>query len=178
MIGQGARALIRRGFAAAGAPLDEERLSALFGDFLVHYRAHIADESAPFPGTVAALDALSKGGARLAVCTNKPTDLSVLLLDALGLSHRFSAVVGADATPAQKPAAVHLTTAIARAGGRIERSVMVGDSASDAGAARAAGIPLVLVSFGYTETPAADLGADVLIDHFDELPAACGRLLG
>ncbi|HLZ84231.1 MAG TPA: HAD-IA family hydrolase [Caulobacteraceae bacterium] len=178
MIGQGARALIARGFAAAGAPLDEARLSALFADFIAHYLAHIADESRPFPGVVAAMDDLAAAGARLAVCTNKRTDLSVALLDALALTDRFAAVVGADAAPAPKPAAAHLIAAIERAGGRRERAVMVGDSASDAGAARAAGVPLVLVSFGYTDVPARALDPDVLIDHFDDLPAACRRLLG
>ncbi|MDB5482781.1 MAG: gph [Caulobacteraceae bacterium] len=177
MIGHGAKALIARGFAAAGAPLDEPKLSALFADFIDHYLAHIADESLPFPGVVAAMDALAAEGARLAVCTNKRTDLSVALLDALKLTDRFAAVVGADAAPAPKPAAAHLIATIARAGGVVERAVMVGDSVSDAGAARAAGVPLVLVSFGYTDTPARDLGADVLIDHFDDLPAACRRLL-
>jgi phosphoglycolate phosphatase len=177
MIGQGARALIARGFAAAGAPLDEKKLSALFADFIALYLAHIADDSWPFPGSVAALDALAAGGARLAVCTNKRTDLSVALLAALGLADRFAAIVGADAAPAPKPAAAHLIATVERAGGRIDRAVMVGDSVSDAGAARAAGVPLVLVSFGYTDVPARDLGPDVLIDHFDELPAACRRLL-
>ena len=177
MIGHGARALIARGFAAAGAPLDERKLSALFVDFIDHYLAHIADESRPFPGVLAAMDALAAEGARLAVCTNKRTDLSVALLDALDLTRRFAAIVGADAAPAPKPAAAHLITTIERAGGRVERAVMVGDSASDAGAARAAGVPLVLVSFGYTDTPARELGADVLIDHFGDLPAACRRLL-
>jgi phosphoglycolate phosphatase len=178
MIGQGARALIARGFAAAGAPLGEAKLSALFADFIAHYLAHIADESRPFPGVVAAMDDLAAAGARLAVCTNKRTDLSVALLDALALTDRFAAVVGADAAPAPKPAAAHLIAAIERAGGRRERAVMVGDSASDAGAARAAGVPLVLVSFGYTDVPARALDPDVLIDHFDDLPAACRRLLG
>jgi len=177
MIGQGAKALIARGFAAAGAPLDEPKLSALFVDFIAHYLAHIADESRPFPGLLAAMDRLEADGARLAVCTNKRTDLSVALLDALNLSHRFAAIVGGDAVAAQKPAAVHLTATIERAGGDAGRAVMVGDSASDAGAARAAGVPLVLVSFGYTDVPAHELGADVLIDHFDELPDACLRLL-
>jgi phosphoglycolate phosphatase len=177
MIGQGARALIARGFAAAGAPLDDEKLSALFADFIAHYLAHIADESRPFPGVIAAIDVLTAEGARLAVCTNKRTDLSVALLDALDLTHRFAAVVGADAAPAAKPSAAHLVATVERAGGRMERAVMVGDSASDAGAARAAGVPLVLVSFGYTDTPARELGADVLIDHFDDLPEACRRLL-
>jgi phosphoglycolate phosphatase len=177
MIGAGARALIARGFAAAGAPLDEAKLTSLFADFVVHYLAHIADESRPFPGALAALDVLEAEGARLAVCTNKRTDLSVALFDALGLTHRFAAIVGADAAPAPKPAAAHLLATIERAGGTVGRAVMVGDSGSDAGAARAAGVPLVLVSFGYTDIPARDLGADVLIDHFDDLPAACRRLL-
>ena len=177
LIGRGAKALIARGFAVAGAPLDERELSALFVDFIDHYLAHIADESRPFPGVLTAMDALSADGAHLAVCTNKRTDLSVALLDALDLTHRFAAVVGADAVPAPKPAAAHLIATIERAGGDAGRAVMVGDSASDAGAARAAGVPLVLVSFGYTDTPVRELGADVLIDHFDDLPAACRRLL-
>jgi phosphoglycolate phosphatase len=177
MIGQGARALIARGFATAGAPLDEAKLSALFVDFIGHYRAHIADESRPFPGVAETLQVLAAEGARLAVCTNKRTDLSVALLDALGLSDRFAAIVGADAAPAPKPSAAHLVAAIERAGGRVQRAVMVGDSASDAGAARAAGVPLVLVSYGYTDVPAHQLDPDVLLDHFGDLPEACRRLL-
>ena len=177
MIGQGARALITRGFAAAGAPLDEARLSALFGDFIVHYRAHIADESRPFPGIVDALDVLAGAGAGLAVCTNKPTDLSLALLDALGMTGRFAAVVGPDAAPAPKPDPRHLQTAIAAVGGSDDFALMVGDSASDIGAARAANVRSVVVSFGYTEIPAADLGADHLIDHFDELAPLAARLL-
>jgi phosphoglycolate phosphatase len=177
MIGAGARALIARGFAAAGAPLDEARMPALFARFIDLYLARIADESAPFPGAIAALDHLAAAGATLAVCTNKRTDLSVALLDALGLSTRFAAIVGADAAPAAKPDPRHLTTTIERAGGRLDRAVMIGDSVSDARAAQAAGAPLILVSFGYTDIPVADLGADMLIDHFDQLPDACARLL-
>lgn len=177
MIGAGARALIARGFAAAGAPLSDDRLAGLFDRFIAHYLAHIADESRPFPGVVPALDTLSGAGARLAVCTNKRTDLSVALLETLGLADRFAAIVGADAAPAAKPDPRHLITAIERAGGEAGRAVMVGDSVSDAGAARAAHTPLILVSFGYTDIPARDLDPDVLIDHFDELPSACQRLL-
>jgi len=178
LIGQGAKALLSRGFAAAGEPLEDARLERLFQDFIVHYRAHIADESRPFEGVIGAMDDLEAAGARLAVCTNKRTDLSLALLDALGLTGRFAAIVGGDAAPAPKPDARHLLTTINRAGGDPARAVMIGDSISDAMAARNAGVPLVLVSFGYTDTPARDLGPDVLIDHFDELPAACARLLG
>lgn len=176
-IGHGARRLIERGFAAAGAPLDERQVSGLFDRFIAHYLDHIADESRPFPGVVEALDLMAEAGARLAVCTNKRTDLSLALLDALDLTRRFAAVIGADAAPAPKPDPRHLTTAVAAAGGDIGRAVMVGDAATDAGAARAAGTPLVLVSFGYTEIPAAELAPDELIHHFDDLPAACVRLL-
>jgi phosphoglycolate phosphatase len=179
MIGQGARALIARGFEAGGlgASLDAARLARLFDDFIAHYRGRIAEESRPFDGVAEALDALAAADARLAVCTNKRTDLSIALLEALGMAGRFAAIVGADRASAPKPAAAHLLETLALAGGRADRAVMVGDSASDAGAARAAGAALVLVSFGYTDTPAVELGADALIDHFDELPGACGRLL-
>jgi len=87
-------------------------------------------------------------------------------------------VIGADAAQAIKPDRRHLETAVRAAGGELSRAVMVGDAATDAGAARAAGTGLILVSFGYTEIPVIDLAPDILIDHFDELPGACARLLG
>jgi phosphoglycolate phosphatase len=176
-IGRGARWMIERGFEAAGAPLDDPTAKRLFDRFIERYLAHIADESRPFPGCEAALDALDAAGARLVVCTNKRTDLSRALLDALDLTRRFQAVIGADATPAIKPDPRHLTTAVAAAGGTMDRAIMVGDASTDAGAARAAGAPLILVSFGYTDVPARDLAPDLLIDHFDELTAGCAQLL-
>jgi phosphoglycolate phosphatase len=177
-IGRGARWLIERGFEAAGQHLHPARVQPLFDRFIAHYLEHIADESRPFPGCEAALDALKAAGARLCVCTNKRTDLSVALLEAVGLADRFEAVVGADSAPAIKPDPRHLQAAIDAVGGRMDRAILVGDAATDAGAARAAKAGLILVSFGYTEIPAADLNPDVLIHSFDELPDACMRLLG
>ena len=177
-IGRGARWMLERGFQAAGAHLTAERVGPLFDRFLARYEAHIADESRPFPGCVAALETLKANGAKLVVCTNKLTGLSTALLDALNLSGLFEAVVGADRAPAIKPDPRHLEAAIAAAGGTPARAVMVGDAATDAGAARAAKTPLILVSFGYSETPARDLAPDILIDRYDELPGACARLLG
>jgi phosphoglycolate phosphatase len=176
-IGQGARRLIERGFQAAGRVLHPVHSDRLLERFLVRYRAHIADQSRPFPGCEATLAALRAEGARLVVCTNKPTDLSLALLKALDLLHRVDAVVGPDLAPAPKPDPRHLLAAIEAVGGRASRAIMVGDAAPDVGAARSAGAGLVLVSFGYTEVPARDLDHDVLIDSFDELPAACERLL-
>ncbi|MGA0600335.1 phosphoglycolate phosphatase [Caulobacter sp. KR2-114] len=177
MIGRGARALLVQGFLAAGAPVSDGRLDQLFDRFIAHYEGRIADESTIFPGVLPALDTLRSAGARLAVCTNKRTGLSVQLLQALGFADRFDAIIGADSAPAPKPDPRHLTAAIAAAGGDPARAVMVGDSISDAGAARAAQAALVLVSFGYTETSAAELGADILIDHYDQLVDACSSLL-
>jgi phosphoglycolate phosphatase len=177
IVGRGARALIERGFMVAGAPLDEAATPGLVARFIAIYGERIAKESRPFEGVEAALDALAGAGARLAVCTNKPTGLSLALLEALGLSARFSAVIGADIAPAGKPDPRHLIAAIEAAGGRLERSVLVGDSIADVQAARAAGTPSIVVSFGYTEIAPADLGGDHLIDRFEQLPALAERLL-
>ena len=176
-IGHGARRLMERGFAAQGHPVPSERMPELFDRFLTHYNQHSADHTRPFPGAVACLTELKAAGARLAVCTNKLTDLSLPILQKLDLIDFFDAVIGADLAPAPKPDARHLTHTIEAAGGRIDHAVMVGDASTDAGAARAAKVPLVLVSFGYTEIPAADLHPDVLVDHFDELKNACVTLL-
>lgn len=177
MVGRGARALIEQGFSAAGAPLDEASAPALVERFIGLYRLRIADESRAFDGVEACLERLAGASARLVVCTNKRTDLSLALLDALDLTRRFGAVIGADLAPAPKPDPRHLFTAIAAVGGAPDRAIMVGDSASDIGAARAAKVPSIVVSFGYTETPAADLGGDHLVDRFSQIPELADRLL-
>jgi phosphoglycolate phosphatase len=177
-IGHGARMLIQRGFEAAGQALHPARLQQLFDRFIPHYLGRIAQESRSFPGCEAALDLLAAEGATLCVCTNKYTDLSVALLEGLGLATRFAAIVGPDKAGAAKPDPRHLQAAVDACGGDIARTILVGDSGTDAGAARAAGCGLILVSFGYTEIPAADLNADELIHSFDALPDACLRLLG
>ena len=176
-IGRGARFLLQRGFTAAGSPIEDAVMPGLFERFIARYNAHIADESRPFDGVVETLDALAEAGAGLVVCTNKRTDLSTKLLETLGMTRHFAAIVGADAAPAQKPDRRHLETAIAKAGGAPDRALMVGDAAPDAGAARNAGVPLVLVSFGYTEIPVAELEPDELIHSYLDLPAAALRLL-
>lgn len=177
LVGRGGRVLLQRGFADAGAELPAGEADALFARFLDAYRARIAQDSRPYPGVEAALDALAAAGARLAVCTNKPGAYARLLLDELAMSPRFAAVVGADDVPHRKPDPRHLLDTLVRAGGDPGRALMVGDSSADAEAARGASIPVVLVSFGYTETPAAELGADAVIDRFDDLPEAAARLL-
>lgn len=177
MVGRGARALLERGFAAAGAPLDPTDAPALVERFIAHYLTRIADESAPFPGVVEVLTQLKAADAKLVVCTNKLTSLSDALLEAVGLLPFFDAVVGADSAPAAKPDGRHVAAAVAAAGGDIGRAVMIGDSVNDALGARNAGVPSVLVSFGYTEDPVETLGADRIVHSFLEVPQACQTLL-
>ena len=177
LVGRGARFLIEHGFASAGEPLEEEEIGGLVARFIEVYLGRIASESRPYPGLIEALDALSAAGARLVVCTNKRTDLSLALLDALELTGRFGAVIGADRAPRPKPDASHFLAAVEAVGGDPARAVMVGDSYNDVAAAKAAGSPCIVVSFGYTETPAGELGGDRLIDSFDELIEAASSLL-
>lgn len=177
LIGGGVRRLIERGLRTAGLPASPERLASAFDAFIARYRAHLADDSHPYPGVVEALTRLKAEGLRLCVCTNKYTDLAVALLERLHLARFFDAVVGPQDLPAQKPDPRHLEAAICAAGGQLTRAVMVGDAATDAGAARAAGVPLILMTYGYTETPAAELGPDILLDRFEDVPDAVLRLL-
>ena len=177
MVGRGARALLERGFAAAGHPLDALSAPKLVERFIAIYLDRIAQESAPFPGVVEVLADLRQAGARLVVCTNKLTNLSVALLDALDLSRAFDAVIGADLAPAAKPDPSHVLAAIAAVGGDPARAVMVGDSINDALAAVRANVPALLVSFGYTEEPVETLGGDRIIHSFLDVPQACIALL-
>lgn len=177
VIGHGARAMLKLGFETAGKPLDEARVSPLFDEFLTIYRGRIAQESRPFEGLIEALDALEADGAAFVVCTNKRTDLSLQLLDALDLTRRFKAVCGADLPPAMKPDPRHILHAVQMAGGDPARALMVGDAATDANAGKAAGVPVVLATFGYTDAPVHQLHHDALIDSFAELPEVARRLL-
>jgi phosphoglycolate phosphatase len=177
LVGRGARFLIEHGFQCAGEPLDEAEIGGLTTRFIAVYLGRIASESRPYPGLVEALGALSAAGVKLVVCTNKRTDLSLALLDALELTDRFGAVIGADLAPKPKPDASHFLAAVEAVGGDPRRAIMVGDSHNDVAAARAAGAPCIVVTFGYTETPAAELGGDRLIDSFDQLIGAATELL-
>jgi phosphoglycolate phosphatase len=176
MIGAGARKLIERGLELEGRSASVEDVTRLTSDFIDHYAAHIADVSRPFEGVESALDDLQSIGYRFAVCTNKLEWLSRLLLDQLGLSSRFSAICGADTFGVSKPDPAILKQTIARAGGQLASTIMVGDAGPDIGVARRAGIPVIGVEFGYTEIPIADLKPDRVINHMRELPAAVRSL--
>lgn len=176
MIGGGIKALLQRGLAAQGAAFTPADIGRLFETYLERYAAHIADRSRPFPGVIAALDRLQAEGFRFAVCTNKLEWLSHRLLEALDLAGRFEAICGQDTFGTPKPDPDMFRQTVRRGGGDPGQALMVGDSATDIDTARAAGVPVIAVDFGYTETPVALLAPDRVISHFDELPAAVAAL--
>lgn len=173
MVGHGARKLLERGLAATGE-MTPDLVEAGVRPFLDHYAANIAVHSRPFDGVEQALSALEADGLALAICTNKPVALAEALVAELGWAGRFRALLGADSRPWKKPDPRHLTDTLAAAQGRA--AIFVGDSRTDADTARAAGVPLVLVSFGYSTEPVEALGADALIHHFHALTPAIAAI--
>jgi phosphoglycolate phosphatase len=176
MIGAGARKMIERGLEAEGRAVTVKDIDRMTADFIDYYAEHIADASRPFEGLESALDDLTARGFLLAVCTNKLEWLSKRLLDQLGLSPRFAAICGADTFGVSKPDPAILQQTVARAGGALASTIMVGDAGTDIGVARRAGVPVIGVSFGYTEVPIAELKPDRLIHHMRDLPGAVGEL--
>ena len=177
LVGHGALALLRHGFMEAGAAWDEAEAPALLEEFLGDYLANIAVLSRPYDGVVETLERLAGRGATLCVATNKRSDLSEALIAALGLERHFAVICGPDRVSARKPDGAHVREAVALAGGDPARAIMVGDGAPDVQAAKAAGVPCVVVSFGYTPIAPAELGGDALIDRFAELEAAIDSLV-
>jgi phosphoglycolate phosphatase len=178
LVGAGARALIKRGFAASGKVLDPQAMEALFADYLSYYSAHIMESSRLYPGVDQALGVFERLGWRQAVCTNKTESLAKLLITKLGIADRFAFICGQDTFGIGKPDAKALLGTIAASGGASDRAIMVGDSGTDILTARAANVPVIAVDFGYADVPVAELGPDRVISHFDELMAACDALLG
>jgi phosphoglycolate phosphatase len=175
LVGHGARAMLAEAFLRTGEAAEPGRLPGLIDAFIGHYREHIADESAAFPGVEAALAARVESGARLGVLTNKPQELALPLLEKLKLSKYFGAIHGAGRFSYNKPDARVFHHVVDELGGG--PALMIGDSATDVATARAAGIPVILVSYGYTPEPARGLGADAVVDSFADVPGAVRRLL-
>lgn len=171
--GRGGRAMLRRSLEIADRPVDGTAETALvdqlYPQLLDVYGQALAKETRLFDGVVECLEALAADGWRLGVCTNKPEGLAVPLLDILGISRHFRAILGADSLAVRKPDPVHLTETARRIGAELGRSVMIGDTATDVATAQNAGVPCIVTRFGFAAGPVEELGADVIVDHFDEI---------
>jgi phosphoglycolate phosphatase len=176
-ISAGSREMLVAALRFHGVTRSEAEIDVLLDQLLEFYGASIAVESRPFPCVPEVLEQCRAEGAVLAICTNKREQLSRQLLGELGLASLFRAVAGRDTFPVSKPHPDHLLGVIRLAGGNPGRAVMVGDSVTDIQTAKAAGIPIIGVTFGYTDIPVAKLGADAVVDHYSELRPALARLL-
>lgn len=177
LVGQGARAMIERGFKLRNRNVEPTRLAELLDLFIDHYLSGMPGESKPFEGVVASLDALKADGFRLAVCTNKLERLTLPLLSGLKLDGYFDAVAGGDTFDVRKPDPGHILKTIERAGGDAAHGIMVGDSVNDILAARNADLPSIAVPFGYSDVPVETLSPTRIINHFDELTPSLVREL-
>lgn len=173
LVGHGARSLLRKGLAATGE-VSEALVEQGLPIYLEYYGDHVCVGTTLYPALEEAMDALAARGSSLAICTNKGELLSRRLVEALGWNGRFASIVGADTLAVRKPDPRPLHEAIARAGGG--RAVFIGDSITDADTARAAGVPFVAVSFGFSDRPVEALGADAVIRDYGELLEALERL--
>lgn len=175
MIGDGAGTLVRRVFDARGG-LPGPDLAPYHSRFLAHYEPRSTELTRPWEGVPETLAALKAQGLKLGVCTNKPTKATHDVLRVLELSSFFDAVVGGDDVPDIKPDPAHVHATLDKLGVLPSAAVMVGDSINDVLAGKGAGLPVVVLSCGYSRIPPAELGADAVIDHFRDLPGAICRL--
>ncbi|PHR92145.1 MAG: phosphoglycolate phosphatase [Robiginitomaculum sp.] len=176
LIGYGSMALIKKAYEGTDTALSEPRALVLQKQFLGLYAQDLSRLSRPYPGVVEVLAELKRAGAHLSVCTNKPGAMARPLLQQLGLSGFFDRVVGANDTKLCKPAAQHIFDAVGHRG--TKPIVMIGDGAPDVYAARAAKIPVILMSYGYCPVSVHTFGADVVLRSFRELPSALKIILG
>lgn len=176
LMGEGGRVRTRKAFALRGVELDDAALSARVRDFVRYYAENPLERTAPYPGVPETLRRLARSGVRMGVCTNKYEESARDILLRLGLMPPIEDAAGADSFDVRKPHPGHILKLLARMDADPATALMVGDSIHDIEAAHAAGLPVIAVSWGYTLTPARDLGADDTIDRFAELIAAARRL--
>ena len=174
----GARAMLRLGFERQAPGWNEADVDAQYPVLVRAYGAAIDVHTTLYPGAVAAIEALLRAGFRTAICTNKPEDLAQTLCRSLGIRDLFGALIGADTLPVRKPDPAPYVAAVTRAGGQVTRSILSGDTVTDRDTARAAGVPVVLVSFGPEGGAVARMTPDALLAEYAELPDLAIRLLG
>ncbi len=176
MVGGGAEPLLDRAFRATGDPANGAEIGAGVAAFLEEYKSRPALETTIYPGAEAALDELASAGYALGICTNKPHQMALTVLDALNLTDRFACSIGKGAFDYHKPDRRHYDAVATGMGIEARETVYIGDSSTDVETARAANVPVVVVTFGYNAAPVETLGADRLIDSFSELSAAIGSI--
>ena len=168
-VGYGARELIRRTVVDKNIPHDEQRIEEMLKIFLLHYTHNIDDDSVLFNNVRNVLEFLKDNGIKLAVCTNKMERLSNILLEKLNVLHMFDYLVGGDSLSKSKPDPFPLLNICEKLNTEISDTIMIGDSVTDLNAGKGAGMPVVLVSYGYTDNKDIYNKADLVINDFSQL---------
>jgi phosphoglycolate phosphatase len=168
-VGGGARLLIERGLGACGGATDEGRIDAVYAEFLAAYEREPARLTTVYPGARDVLERLTAAGVKMGICTNKPAALTSAVLEQLALASFFRSVVAAEGSLPLKPAPDMLRKGLQELDVAAGQAVMVGDSAADAGVAKAAGVRSIILQHGYSHAPVSSLGADVVIAGFADL---------
>lgn len=176
MIGNGVPKLIERGLKAHGKSHDDAVLASLLPKFMKIYLARATLETRPYPGAEQLLKELGAQGVKIGLCTNKPTDVSRQILNDLELAGFFGSVVGGTSGYAAKPDPEPMLACLDELGVTADQAVFVGDSTADVKTARNAGLPVIVMSYGYTAIPADELGGDMVIDRMDQVPGAIQSL--
>lgn len=175
---QGGRAMLRLGFTRLGQSWNEAKIDAAYPVLLEAYRQGIAVHTRLYPGAMEAVESLRRNGFKVSICTNKPHGLADILLRELGVREVFGALVGADTFPVRKPDPIPYRAAVERAGGVVGRSMLVGDTETDAKTGAAAGVPVVLVTFGPEGRGVERFAPAALLDRYEDLPGLAARILG
>lgn len=168
-VSHGGRAMIERAFSINGSTAGTDAANRLIPAFLAHYEANMPGKSKPFPGVIEAMKTFTDAGYIHAICTNKFERMSKTLLKGIGTDFLFNAICGQDTFPYKKPDPRHLFDTIEMAGGDPDRAIMIGDSKTDIDTAKAAGIPVIAVDFGYSDRPVAELEPSIVISDYREL---------
>ncbi len=165
----GGRAMLRLGFSRLGQPDAEGLIDEQFPLLIKNYGENLDRYTVVYDGVRPAIKRLLDADYRVGICTNKPEGLAEALMQKLGMRDMFGALVGADTLPTRKPDAAPYLETVARVGGNVARSVLIGDTVTDRETARAAGVPSVLVTFGPTGRDVMALQPEALLDHYDQL---------
>jgi phosphoglycolate phosphatase len=175
---RGGRAMLQLGYERLGIAATKADIDAGYPILLAAYAKQIDAKTTLYDGARAAVTRLKQAGYQVAICTNKPIDLAETLLKALAFYDVFDAVVGARTLPVSKPDPAPYILAVEQAGGRVETSLLVGDTVTDRKTSTAAGVPSILVTFSPAGHSVLEFFPEETIDHFDQLDAAVRKLIG
>ena len=177
LVGRGVNPMVEDAYGITGKVIaSSTELEDAVHRYIGHYKANPVGHTVIFPNVIDTLGKLKGDGFRMGICTNKPYEMTLLVLKGLGINIFFDGVTGGDNLQFNKPDPRHILTTLKLMKSGPSRAVMVGDSRVDAEAGRNAGLPIIAVNYGYNEEPVESLEVDSVIDDFALLPQTITEL--